>query len=335
MEILEDNFNSNEVESKNTDFRFLKELQADHPELADKLKAKIPNWIAATNKYLGIEGYAEKMLDKMDYVSKEEEDRTIKEWSSEVEEKLTKNKSREVTFITVSGGSNVYFAEQVYNSLPENLRTRVKTINRIESAGWDFINNLDNRNATRDYYYFDDGANSGQQIGHFLIGSVFSTLPGFLAEELNNNPIRHFTDKLKGEKYKLNIKLFRLTDIARDEANLIWTNAVLNDKRNTQSRNFFEINIQENKMMPTTLDVNKDLNLSWRIGDGPNGIALSASQRVPPILGIMWHKIQDNLPAIMSKCWFKDPGTLPLFEKDDIKTPYQRKTSSSLSGVNY
>lgn len=112
---------SNELPSKTEatqefEYPFLQGLRTDHPELAEKVVARLPQWMSWLNENTGSEEVGNAILQKLEYVSLEEIEKSIKEWSTQVTDSL-RNDERKRAFFALEGGgsgSQGYFARKVY-----------------------------------------------------------------------------------------------------------------------------------------------------------------------------------------------------------------------------
>jgi hypothetical protein len=176
---------NSEHRSENT-YPFLTTLAADHPELAKSISDTIPQWREWMNTHIQHPKATEAILNSIDYISLEEMAQIIQDWGKEIVKVLTENPERKIVILSGVGGSQQYFAQKVYQQIPENLQSRVsvdegENRNRLGAMTRDFDSFI-----KTDFYLFDDSINSGQQVSGMVFPDIFH-----LARKLEENALEN------------------------------------------------------------------------------------------------------------------------------------------------
>lgn len=174
---------------------FLEKLSEDYPEISETVSERLPSWIEGVDKYTGVTGTGEAILDEIRYVSKEEEIAFCKNIAADIVQDLDTDPTSKVLLAKYRGGnrSESYFQEMIVSEIPEQYRERISS---PEGNNEHFASIRDEN--VKFVYHVDDSANSGQQIQ----GALFENLAPVTEEERSGLEVRSY--------------LFGITDQAKD-----------------------------------------------------------------------------------------------------------------------
>jgi hypothetical protein len=310
-------------------YPFLAGLAEDHPQLAQEVTAKLPQWKQELGTYIGNTQAPEAMLQAMDYVSVKEMAEIVQGWVTEVQDLLHADPDRKIVFIKGIGGSQRYFAELVYKQLPPELQSRV-TVLGDDRSGNDITRlprDFDTFVKT-DFFLFDDSINSGQQLTGLVLptfANMGRKLERQADEDDRNGDFFDLVYGRMGKKPHLHIRTMRMTAYAEDRITTEWKRRKsINDKnRGASYPEALVLDLQAQKKMPTINEVLDPLDIEWPNGELPAPLFRQDQVVGWPILGMFATKIQDNLPAAMLKSKITPPEIQPLFSQKDITTPWK------------
>ncbi len=240
---------------------FVRALTVDYPDEAERLKGAIPEWCKQVNANLGVENVAESILETTDYISRQEEGEFVEGIAREVAELL--DSEEKIYFVQhgTDARSGRYFFDQIKNLIPEELRSKIQ----LESS---FFKIFEAGSTPKHFFFVDDAINSGQQASEAL-GHL-----AFVAQQAGVS-----------ESTSVHVRALRATDSGSERI------AGLDSAFPGAT---WDINAKRMPTVGNALTKNNAESLA-------NHHLLLPSHALPDTtatLGIFYHRLQDNLPAM-------------------------------------
>jgi len=274
---------------------FLLKLAIDYPEVADKIKAKLPQWKENVDRLMGIEGFSDIVLNQIEYISKEEEEEFFLQVREEIKSKLESNQALTIYFLihSIRSRSGNYFFNAICNGLSDSNKERLKKVTAIE-----FNEMMDEGMVPTEIYFCDDSSNSGSQ----LVGQTINLLPRFSRGEMGSS---------SGEKINLHIRLLRIDHKAEVKINDLLK----------RLENAIEVSIDvEAKPIANMKDIATHFGITSLSSPEQQYIFNTHHQMGIATLAIFYHKLQDNLSPLLipgrAEKELAKHGIKPLFEQE-------------------
>jgi hypothetical protein len=309
------------------EYEFLSKLNEDHPQLVEKIVAKIPQWKEWLSKHAGSTDVAEAILRSIDYVSFKEIEDTVQSWVEEVSASLLADPQKKALFLLDGNGSGsqMYFAERVYSLLSPELQSRV-----VMKGGNDLMNalflaptNIDTFSNT-DYWRFDDSTNSGRQINSLVLPEFKDFSIDFKRAMESAGRMEEYGRFLSNDqliKPVLHLCFIRSTKFASQKIKEEWNRFQTLHGQEVDRALLFEV--RDYGSFPTVTDILPGLELPGDENTRPAYLYAQNHLVGHPILGFFATKIQDNLPGALCRNAFTPDGLDPLLEKSDITPPWK------------
>ena len=154
-------------------YRFLATLAEDYPEIAKKVAERIPMWSQRVDAAFKLEGYADQILQKMEYRTRKDELAFCQEVATQIITDLEANPNKKICFIQWgTRGSEPYFHKLILEKISPDLRKRI-----VIPSGNEKFRMLKN-DPNIHVYYIDDSANSGKQMYQSIVSTFKHTVDG-------------------------------------------------------------------------------------------------------------------------------------------------------------
>ena len=256
-----------EVEGREIVPSFLQGLTLDYPQAAEQIVADLAVWITKLDEMAGVPGLAQKILDRTEYISKDQIKSFVDKVTQEVTAILQSDPTQKVIFVTYGGESQSgrFFFDWLKAELPVQLADAISLV-----PAFDLDSTLDKTSA-KHVFYLDDSSNSGQQLYQCLV------------------PLKSFVDAHQKDcrEILVHVRLLQIAPEGRDSFQTI-------EKFLYGSP--VKLDIQATAM-PNMRDVQNDLGSTFGLlSPTARRSFLSEHNMGVATLAIMWHKFTDNLP---------------------------------------
>ena len=286
-----------EIKKIDDDPPFLKKLSVDHPQVAEDIRKRIPEWKEKVDELSGVKDFGTNILNEIEYVGKDETDQLVNSVADEIRKIREGNPNKPIRFVAWSpnDGSGKWFYDQIIDSLQDTSTENISII-----APYNVVDRPDLKAYEPVYFYLDDAANSGQQIQQGI--NAFRRV----IRNLTHSESRKEDEKAMIEKpIDLRIRLLRMTDKVKDFIDQ-QKKYLLNERGVPLVHIDIESNPYANKHMPTMDDLAVKLGLDENNVQNKNIFFYGHHGRYPTTLTGFRHKIQDNMPIILVEGKFSE-----------------------------
>ncbi len=293
-------------------YRFLAALAEDYPEIAKVISERIPEWRQKVDAALGLEGFADQILQTVEYKTKKDELAFCQRVATQITKDLESYPNKKICFIQWGGrGSEPYFHKLILEQVPAELKQRIVIWDKINNRRYDMLRNDPNILV----YYIDDSANSGQQINSSVISTFEQMVSGYRTADLQFTAFLMGMTKTAQEHIapflKNNLEAVRTAENDNVNHKVVW------QVPDTQTRAEFNFS-----PTPTMHHVVDELIKQGKIPeeDGERFlIAAHHSYNVGTLLLFYHRLLQDNVPSVftdgrLTQALREDYGINPLFE---------------------